>query len=76
MKTDIGVRVRTSAEIDANCAIEYEVTSKEVFFSFADGEASLHFTDGQDFRKFMGEAMKVLATLGLDDSGDAARLSG
>jgi hypothetical protein len=76
MKNDIGVRVRTSADIDASCSIEYEVTGKQAFFSIADGAVSLHFTDEQAFRKFMGAAMKVLSVIGLDDSGDAVRVSG
>lgn len=67
MQAELGARVRTSADIDANCLIEYEVTGKAAFFSFADGAVSLHFTDERAFRKFMGEAIKVLSVLGLDD---------
>jgi hypothetical protein len=67
MKTDVGVRVLTSAQIDAGCSIEHEVVGDRAFFAFADGAVSLIFTDRKAFRKFMSEAMEALATLGLDD---------
>jgi uncharacterized protein (UPF0261 family) len=76
MNTIVGTRVRTSAEIDSDCLIEYEVSGKQAFFSFADGAVALHFTDEQAFKKFMGEAMKVLNTLGLggaDATADTSR---
>ncbi|MFD0202305.1 MULTISPECIES: hypothetical protein [Saccharothrix] len=73
MQADSGTsRVRTSAEIDANCTIDHEIVGKEAFFSFADGMVSLHFTDEYAFRNFMGEAVKVLSVLGLNDFGDVA----
>ena len=71
MYAGVGAKVRTSAEIDANCTIEHEVVGKEAFFSFGDGTVALHFTDERAFRKFMSEAMTVLAMLGLGTS-DAA----
>ncbi|WP_158839453.1 hypothetical protein [Saccharothrix deserti] len=79
MKTDVGVRVLTSAQIDAGCSIEHEVTGEEAFFSFADGAVSLSFTDKEAFRKFMGEAVKALSTLGITDhdaTADAGRRGG
>ncbi|MBB5808420.1 hypothetical protein F4560_008188 [Saccharothrix ecbatanensis] len=75
MKSDVGVRVRTSAEIDVSCTIEYEVVGKQAFFSFADGAICLMFTDERAFKKFMAEAMEVLATPGLGEP-DATSIGG
>ncbi|NUT51321.1 MAG: hypothetical protein HOV94_29070 [Saccharothrix sp.] len=66
MKTDVGIRVLTSARIDATSTIEHEVVGQEVFFSFSDGAVSLFFADARAFGKFMAEAAKVSSALGLD----------
>jgi hypothetical protein len=70
MNTNVGAQVRTSAQIDADCEIEYEVSGEQSFFSFGDGMVALHFSDETAFRKFMGEAMKVLGMLGLSGPDD------
>ncbi|MFD0201666.1 MULTISPECIES: hypothetical protein [Saccharothrix] len=65
MQTGVSAQVRTSAEIDASCVIEYEVVGKEAFFSFADGAVALHFTDEHAFRNFLRQVVNVSATLEL-----------
>jgi hypothetical protein len=66
MKADVGIRVLTSARIDASSTIEHEVVGQQAFFSFSDGAVSLFFTDERAFRKFMAEVVKVSIALGLD----------
>ncbi|MFD1150481.1 hypothetical protein [Saccharothrix hoggarensis] len=75
MQIELGTHVRTSAQIDANCAIDHEVVGGEAFFSFADGAVSLHFTDERAFRNFMAEAVAVLARFGSDGLDDAVNSS-
>lgn len=67
MQNSAGIQVRTTAEIDASCTIEHEVSGEEVFFAFADGTVALHFAGKEAFRNFMGEAVQALAKVGISD---------
>jgi hypothetical protein len=66
MKSDVGIRVLTSARIDAEATVEHEVVGREAFFSFADGAVSLIFSDEQAFGNFMAQALEASTALGLD----------